>query len=181
MIYVFLAEGFEEIEALTPIDCLRRAGKQVITVGVGGKIIAGAHGIQVVADITDLELELNDALEMVVLPGGMPGTRNLGNSDIVRRAILYANDSGKWVTAICAAPTILGKMNLLSGKQAVCYPGCEGELAGAKIGTEAVCVDGKIVTGKGPGAALEFGLMLVECLLGTDTRNTLAANMVCKR
>lgn len=181
MIYVFLAEGFEEIEALTPVDCLRRAGKQVTTVGVGGKVITGAHQISVTADITLEALKLDRDLEMVILPGGMPGTLNLGQSEGVRQAVQFAADAGKWVAAICAAPSVLGKMGLLNGKKATCFPGFESELKGARVSHDPVVVDGKIVTARGAGVALEFGLKLVECLLGKDVRKTLAEKMICKK
>ena len=180
MIYVFLAEGFEEVEALTPVDCLRRAGKKVCTVGVGSRTVEGTHKIPVTADITLDEVVLDNNLEMVILPGGMPGTRNLGQSDAVKNAVQYAYDNGKWVAAICAAPTVLGQMGLLQGKKATCYPGCEGDMQGARLSRDTVCVDGKIVTAKGVGAAMEFGLKLVECLLSKDVRKALAEKMIVK-
>lgn len=178
MIYVFLAEGFEEIEALTPVDCLRRAGKTVQTVGVGGKVITGSHGIAVTADITEEDIALNEQLEMIVLPGGMPGTLNLGKSDAVKQAIEYCVKEKRWLTAICAAPTILGKMELLRGKKATCYPGMEADLKGAVVSRKSVVTDGKIITGRGPGAAMDFGLKLTEVLLSKDVRKTLAGKMV---
>lgn len=181
MVYVFLADGFEEIEALTPVDCLRRAGRQVCTVGVTGKVVMGAHKIPVGADITIDEFTADANLEMIVLPGGMPGTLNLGQSDAVKAAIEYANTNGKWIAAICAAPTILGKMGILQGKKAVCYPGCEQDLKGARNGYDTVVVDGKLVTSKGPGTAMEFGLKLVECLLTKDVRKQLAESMIVKK
>lgn len=180
MIYIFLAEGFEEVEALTPVDCLRRVGRKVCLVGVGGKVITGAHQIAVQTDITTEEFKADDSVEMVILPGGMPGTLNLGQNETVTSAVQYAYDNGKWVAAICAAPTVLGKMGLLQGKKAVCYPGCEADLKGARVGHDAVCVDGKIVTARGAGVALEFGLKLVECLLNKDVRKQLAEKMICK-
>ena len=178
MIYVFLAEGFEEIEALTPVDCLRRAGKTVQTVGVGGKVIAGAHGIAVQADISAEEIVLDAQLEMIVLPGGMPGTLNLGQSDAVKRAIEYCVQEKRWIAAICAAPSILGKMELLRGKKATCYPGFESELKGALTSRKAVVTDGKFITGRGPGAAMDFALKLTEVLLSKEVRKTLAEKMV---
>ena len=178
MIYVFLAEGFEEVEALTPVDCLRRVGKTVKTVGVGGKVITGAHGIAVTADLTDEDIMLDEQLEMIVLPGGMPGTLNLGKSETVQQAIRYCIKENRWLAAICAAPTILGRMDLLRGKKATCYPGMEGDLKGASTTHRAVVADGKIITGRGPGAAMEFSLKLTEVLLTRDVRKTLAEKMV---
>jgi len=178
MIYVFLAEGFEEIEALTPVDCLRRAGKTVQAVGVGGAVIKGAHGISVTADITADQIALDGSLEMIVLPGGMPGTLNLGQSEIVKHAIEYCVAEKRWIAAICAAPTILGKMGLLRGKKVTCYPGMEADLKGASYTHRSVVTDGKLITAKGPGAAMDFGLKLVETMLSKDVAKTLAGKMV---
>ncbi|MBR6107754.1 MAG: DJ-1/PfpI family protein [Oscillospiraceae bacterium] len=178
MIYVFLAEGFEEIEALTPVDCLRRAGKTVQTVGIGGSVIRGSHGIPVTADITEDGVVLDDSLEMIVLPGGMPGTRNLQKNETVRSAVNYCAEQGIFIAAICAAPSILGEMGLLSGKQATCYPGFEPELKGCDAKAVPVCQDGTIITGRGPGAAMDFSLKLVGTFLGDDAADTLAGQMV---
>ncbi|MCQ2417429.1 MAG: DJ-1/PfpI family protein [Oscillospiraceae bacterium] len=178
MIYVFLAEGCEEIEALTPVDCLRRAGKQVITVGVGSKVITGSHGISITADMTENEVQLNDSLEMVVLPGGMPGTLHLGESEAVKSAVMYAFSHDRFVTAICAAPSVLGDMGLLKGKKAVCYPGFETRMTGCISADQSAVRDGKIITGKGPGAAMDFSLLLVEALCGSEKKEQLAASMV---
>lgn len=178
MIYVFLANGFEETEAIAPIDCLCRAGKEVVTVGVGGKTIVGSHRIPVTADMTADEIRLDDSLELVMLPGGMPGTRNLAASEQVRTAVQFAADNDKWLAAICAAPSVLGGMGLLNGKNAVCYPGFEAELTGANVGTNDVCVDGKTVTARGAGCAMAFGLKLVECLCGKDAADDMAKGMI---
>ncbi len=181
MIYVFLAKGFEEVEALAPVDCLRRAGKQVQTVGIGGKVVEGAHGISVTADITEDAVVLDNSLEMVVLPGGMPGTLNLGQSDTVKKALQFAKEQDKWITAICAAPSVLGREGLLKDKKAVVYPGFEKELHCAKVGHDTLCVDGKIITAKGPGVAFDFALKLVEVLLGKEVRRSLAEKMIYKK
>ncbi len=178
MIYVFLAEGFEEIEALTPVDCLRRAGKTVQTVGVGGSVIRGSHGISVTADITADAVKLDSSLEMIVLPGGMPGTRNLQKNETVRSVIRYCAEHGIYIAAICAAPSILGEMGLLDGKQATCYPGFEPELKGCDAKAVPVCQDGRIITGRGPGAAMDFALKLVSTFLGDQAAEKLAAQMV---
>ncbi len=178
MIYVFLAEGFEEIEALTPVDCLRRAGKTVQTVGVGGSVIMGAHGIPVAADITAEDIQLNEALEMIVLPGGMPGTRNLGKSQAVQDALTYCSGQKRLIAAICAAPSVLGARGLLSGKTATCYPGFEPQLTGCNAVAAPVCQDGNIITGRGPGAAMDFALHLVAVLCGKAKAEQLAQGMV---
>ena len=169
MIYMFLAEGFEETEALAPLDLLRRAGCEVTTVGVGSKTVCGSHGIPVVADTTadDLAGALLD-LEMVILPGGMPGTLNLDACKTVHLAIDKAVKSGAFVAAICAAPMILGKKGLLDGKEAICYPGFEKHLTGATVSDKKVVKDGRFITAKGMGVAVEFGLMLVEALKGAE-------------
>lgn len=165
MIYVYLANGFEETEAIAPIDLLRRAGKQVITVGISDNIIVGSHGIPVAADTIAQEAPLTDELEMIILPGGMPGTLNLEKSDYVQAAIDFCMDKGKFIGAICAAPSILGHKGLLEGKDAVCYTGFEEQLTGAKIGSGPVAMDGNIITARGAGAAIEFGLKLVEAVV----------------
>lgn len=179
MIYMFLAEGFEEIEALCPLDLMRRAGLNVITVGIGGKYVRGAHAITVEADISDGDLDLNNgSVDMVFLPGGMPGTLNLAASDTVISAIKYAADNGKYIAAICAAPSILGDMELLDGKEAICYPGFEDRLKGAKLSGERVALDGKILTAAGMGVALDMGLKIVEIFCGAEKANDLRRSVI---
>ena len=174
MIYVFLADGFEEIEALCPIDIMRRAGLSVITVGISKKEIIGAHGITVLADITDSELNFEGSIELIFLPGGMPGTKNLDASSSVHRMIDMALEQNSYIAAICAAPMILGKRGLLQGKEAVCYPGFEEYLIGADIPTHKNIVrDGNIITAKGMGVATEFGLTLTFILCGKEKANSL--------
>ena len=172
MIYMFLAEGFEEVEALAPLDLLRRAGLSVKTVGVGTKTVTGAHGISVVADLADTEYA-DDAPEMIFLPGGMPGTLNLAASEVVQNAIATAVRTNAYLAAICAAPSILGDLGLLRGKEAICYPGFEDRLVGATLSKKRVVRDGKILTAAGMGVAVEFGLAIVEELLGKDKAETL--------
>lgn len=165
---VFLAEGFEEVEALTPIDLLRRSGAEVTVVGVTGKTVAGSHGIPVV---TDCELSGHDcsAADMLVLPGGMPGTKHLYESAEVCRAVRDAAADGRYIAAICAAPSIVfGGLGLLNGKKATCYPGMEGGMTGAQPVDAACVVDGKIITGRGAGAAMDFALTLCEVLYGRE-------------
>ena len=166
MVYCFLADGFEEVEAIAPVDMLRRAGVEVKTVGVTGEVIDGRHGIKVIPDIDIEDITLDESLEAVILPGGLPGATNLEESNGVQKAIDYANEKGKYVCAICAAPQILGHKGLLAGKKAIAYPGFEGELKGAEISGEYVVLDGNIITAKGAGVATEFGLMIVSVLKG---------------
>lgn len=163
MVYVFLANGFEEIEALSVVDILRRAEIETKTVGVTGKEITGTHGITVKADITVEDVDKND-IDAVVLPGGMPGAVNLKNSAEVEQLLLLCVGSGKVTAAICAAPLVLGNLGLLENKTATCYPGFEEELKGAKILRQNVCVDGNIITASGPAAANEFAFALVDKL-----------------
>lgn len=162
MIYVYLANGFEETEAITPIDMLRRAEKKVITVGIGDNIVVSSHGIPVVTDTIVQEAPLTDELEMIVLPGGMPGTLNLEKSEYVQQAIDFCMEKNLPIGAICAAPSILGHKGILRGRKAVCYQGFEAQLEGAEIGTGAVAVDGNIITARGAGVAMQFALALVE-------------------
>jgi 4-methyl-5(b-hydroxyethyl)-thiazole monophosphate biosynthesis len=178
MIYLFLANGFEEIEALTTVDILRRAGCNIVTVGVGGKEITGAHNIKVIVDIEESEADTKD-LDMVILPGGMPGTLNLEKSKTVQNTVKYCCKNDKYLAAICAAPSILGHMNILKDHEAVCYPGFEKELHAKKIPKKSVCVSGKIITAKGAGVAVEFALKIVELLFGSDKSKLLRESIQC--
>lgn len=166
MVYLFLANGFEEVEALTPVDYLRRAGIPVTTVGVGGKNIVGAHGIGVTADICDTAATPED-IEMIVLPGGMPGTTNLDASDVVHLFIDKAVEVGAHLAAICAAPSVYGKLGLLTGKKAVCYPGFEEYLKGAEFTDRGVVTDGNVTTARAAGSAADFAFELIRVLRGT--------------
>ncbi|MBQ9760254.1 MAG: DJ-1/PfpI family protein [Clostridia bacterium] len=172
MVYMFLANGFEEIEALCPLDLLRRAEVQVTTVGIGGESITGAHGITVQADIPDT-MYRDSKPDMVILPGGMPGTKHLDASTTVESALRAASRNNAFIAAICAAPMVLGKRGYLAGKRAICFPGFEEYLEGATLADERVVTDGKIITGAGMGVALEFGLALVSALKGKDTADEL--------
>lgn len=180
MIYVFLADGFEEIEAIAPIDLLRRSGKEVVTVGVGGNVIVGSHKIPVTADIAAEKMTLSDKIEMIVLPGGMPGTLNLEKNEYVQKAVDYCTDHNIYIAAICAAPSILGHKGLLKGKTAVCYKGYENHLEGAEIGSSCVESDGNIITARGAGVAVKFGLKLVEKLVSEDAARSLAEAILCE-
>jgi 4-methyl-5(b-hydroxyethyl)-thiazole monophosphate biosynthesis len=181
MIYMFLADGFEEVEALCPLDILRRAGLEVTTVGVGGKdTVRGSHGIVVQADIPDVMFR--DAKpDMIILPGGMPGSDNLDKSRIVDAAVRAAYKNGAFLAAICAAPLVLGHRGVLQGKRAVCFPGFEDELVGANIDTENTVVrDGNVVTAKGMGAAFDFGLELVKCLCNAEVADSIKRSVFAK-
>ena len=178
MIYIFLAEGFEELEAAAPADILRRAGFDVKTVGIGEQTVAGSHGIKVSADITDVQISVDD-MDMVILPGGTAGTKNLERSPIVRASINYCAQNGKYVAAICAAPSVLGHMGLLNGQTAICYPGYESSLEGAVISKDPVCVSGKYITGKGAGVAVDFALKIVEVLGGKEKSQKIRKEIQC--
>lgn len=178
MIYVFLADGFEEIEALTPVDYLRRCGSTLKTVSVNKTLtVKGSHGITVTADITIDDITDFSDIQMIVLPGGMPGTVNLEACDKLSKIIDYCDDSKIFIGAICAAPSILGHKNILSGKVAVCYPGFEKELFGAKITDNSTEVSGHIITAKGAGAANLFAFELIKALYGKDKSEKLKASI----
>ena len=168
MVYILLAPGFEEAEALVPADLLRRAGVETALVGVTGVFIPGGHGITVKADCAMSQVKL-DRAEMIVLPGGGMGVHNLESEYPVEKLVRQAAAQEIWVAAICAAPTLLGKWGLLEGREAVCYPGLEDKLAGARLRMDLSAVkDGKIITGRAAGSAFDFGLLLVEVLAGRD-------------
>ena len=179
MIPVFLANGFEEIEALATVDILRRAGMCVRTIGVGGTVVEGAHSISVQADISEDEL-LEGDWEAIVLPGGMPGTLNLEKSTVVQSALAYAKDRNIYIAAICAAPSILGHAGLLKGKNATCYPGFETELDGARYCKSGVVTDGNIITASGAGVAVEFALELVRLLDSQTTSEEIRKGIQCQ-
>lgn len=177
MIYLFLADGFEECEALAPLDILRRANIEIKTVGIGKKYITGAHSIEVTADITENEVVLDNNLSGIILPGGMPGTLNLENSNTVQSALDFSAENGLMIGAICAAPSILGHKGLLSGKKATCFNGFENDLIGAEVINEAVVKDGNIITAFGAGAAFEFGFELLSYLTDKATADNLKKQM----
>ena len=183
MIYLFLAKGFEEIEALAPVDLLRRAGKRVATVAVGSeREVVGAHGIAVKADMTIDETGVGEDAEMLILPGGMPGTKNLAACKRLSELLVSAaNDEKTYIAAICAAPSVLGGLGILKGKKATCYPGFEAYLEGALISDESVVADGRILTAAGMGVAVEFGLAAVKRLCGEETAERLRGSVVADR
>ena len=177
-IFVFLADGFEEIEALTPVDILRRAGLSVKTVSVmDEQVVAGAHGVPVMADMMFDEVNAEDA-EMILLPGGLPGATNLDAHQGLSQMILDFAKEEKPLAAICAAPLVFGNRGLLEGKKATCYPGFETYLKGAQYTAALVEKDGNFITGKGPGAAMEFAFAIVEKYCGMDKVNELKQGMM---
>ncbi|NLO45182.1 MAG: DJ-1/PfpI family protein [Clostridiales bacterium] len=179
MIYVLLAEGFEEIEAVAPIDILRRAEIPVVTVGVGGKTITGAHGIPIVCDDVAGNADCSK-MSGIVLPGGLKGSHNLEDSFEVQSLLDCAARDGKLISAICAAPFVLGKKGLLKGKRATCYPGFEKDLHGAFPTGEDVCRDGNIITGKAAGVAVEFALEIAAFFKGEECANKIRSSIHCR-
>lgn len=168
MVYVLLGEGFEETEAIVPTDLLRRAGVPVSLVGLESLQVTGAHGINVLADLT-LDQANSEGMEMLVLPGGLGGVESIQMNLFAQALIQEASNRGCWLGAICAAPTILAHMGILDRRRAVCYPGMEEEMGSAVAATgEQVVVDGRIVTAKAAGSAFDFGLKLVEVLKGSE-------------
>lgn len=180
MIYCFLADGFEEVEALAAVDMIRRAGLELKTVGVDNILINGAHGIRVECDCTADEIVLDSNLSAVILPGGMPGTLNLEKNQIVQKAIDYACEKERLICAICAAPSILGHKGLLKGKKAIAYPGFEKDLEGAEISENHVVCDGNIITAKGAGVAVDFGLEIVSYLSGAEKAEEIRKAIQCR-
>jgi len=175
---VFLADGFEEIEGLTVVDLLRRAGIEVTTVSITeSKTIHGAHGIDVLADklFEEADFEVQD---MFVLPGGMPGTLNLGAHAGVKEELAKAFAAGKFIAAICAAPSVLGKYGFLIGKKATSYPGFEDKLVGSDRVSDAVVVDGNVITSRGMGTAIPFSLALIEQLLNAKTADKIGKAII---
>ncbi|MDR0941124.1 MAG: DJ-1/PfpI family protein [Bacteroidales bacterium] len=184
--FIFLAPGFEEIEAITVIDVLRRAGIEVVTVSIPDEDddefwVEGAHGISVFSDI-DFEYANFKEGDILILPGGQPGTNNLNAHNGLKRIVQEYYDQKKCIAAICAAPLVLGEMGLLKGKKATCYPGYESQLIGAEyIKDQTIVVDGDIITANGPGAALEFALAVVAKVKDTETAQTLASQMMVRK
>ena len=178
MIYIFLAEGFEEVEALAPLDILRRAGIEVETVSItDNQVVVGSHNVPVLADRMLPAVDFDDA-EMIVLPGGLPGSTNLDACEDLRAGIKELYDAGKPLAAICAAPMVYGHMGLLKGLKATCYPGMESNLEGATYTGALVEKDGQFITGKGPAAAFEFGYAIAEHFLGKEKVQPLRDGMI---
>ena len=174
MVAVMLAEGFEEIEALTPVDILRRAGLEVLTVSIGERVVTGSHGIPVTADATADEVDVS-GIELVIFPGGMPGSLNLDASPFTDKVIAAVMKNSGRLAAICAAPLVLGRRELLKGKRATCYPGFEKELAGAITVEDGVVTDGNITTARGMGVSLAFAKELVSLMKSKESSDKIAA------
>lgn len=179
LIYVFLADGFEETEALVTVDVLRRAGLEVEIVGIGSKNVTGSHGIRVECDIAEAEAVASPELLGIVLPGGMPGAQNLENSQTVQSLIEYADRNALILAAICAAPFVLGHKGILGGRDAVCFPGYEQELAGASLVSESVCRCDNIITAKGAGVTLQFAAEIVSALKSREEADRILEMMQC--
>ncbi len=180
MVYILLGTGFEETEAIAPLDLLRRAGVETATVGVNGKIVYGGHGIGVEADLTLGEMDLT-RLDMIVLPGGLGGVASVRASSQAMEALRFAWENDKFVAAICAGPTVLADLGITAGKNATCYPGCESGMGSAHILPNAACVtDGKLITGTSAGCAVAFGLELVKALKGSDAARAIADQIVIR-
>lgn len=180
MVYVLLGTGFEETEAIAPIDLLRRADIPTLTVGVDGKLVKGGHGIAVEADITLGEMDLTD-MDMIVLPGGLGGVNTVRSSPAALDALRFAWENGKMVAAICAGPTVLADLGITDGKSATCYPGCESGMGSAKLAENAACVqDGNLITGTSAGCAIPFGLKLVEAIKGQTEAERVAKQIVIR-
>ena len=180
MVYMLLGTGFEETEAIAPLDLLRRAGVAVQTVGINGKTVYGGHGIGVEADITIGELDVSD-LEMIILPGGLGGVASARACQKALDALRWAYKNEKYVAAICAGPTVLADLGITGGKNVTCYPGCEGQMGSANVAANAASVrDGRVITGTSAGCALPFGLALVAALKGDAVADTIAEQIVIR-
>ena len=180
MVYIILGTGFEEMEAIAPLDLLRRAGVEVLTVGVTGKTVYGSHNIGIEADITIDQMDLTN-LEMIILPGGLGGVTSARASKPALDALDFAWKNGKYVAAICAGPTVLADLHITDGKNATCFPGCEGGMGSANMIPNTACVrDGKLITGTSAGCAIPFGLALVEVLKGKEAADAVASQIVIR-
>jgi 4-methyl-5(b-hydroxyethyl)-thiazole monophosphate biosynthesis len=177
---IFLAPGFEEIEALSVVDILRRSGIEIETISISKKLeVSGSHKIKVIADKLFDEVDYSQ-IDMIILPGGMPGTKNLLENEDLISLILKFNNEKKYISAICAAPMILGKLDILTGKRATCYPGYEQDLNGAVLSADKVVEAENIITSKGPGTAFDFAFRLVEVLLNKRTSDDIRKSMIIR-
>ncbi len=180
MVYMLLGTGFEETEAIAPLDLLRRAGIEVQTVGLNGKIVYGGHGIGIQADITIAEMDAAQA-SMVILPGGLGGVASIRACREAMKAVQTVWYGGNFVAAICAGPTVLADLGITDGRCATCYPGCERDMGNAIMAENAPCIrDGNLITGTSAGCAIPFGLMLIEALKGRDAADSIARQIVIR-
>ena len=182
-VLVILADGFEEVEALAPIDVLRRSGASVTVAGLKperGNLVRGAHDVWIRCDVELCDVR-EDRFDAIVLPGGMPGALNLHKSEVVNSMVLDTYKRGDLVCAICASPAfVLAPTGILDGKKATCYPGCEEKYSHLNFCGERVVRDGNVITGAGPGTALEFGLLISEALFGKEVSSKIHSDMICK-
>lgn len=180
MVYILLGTGFEETEAIAPLDLLRRAGIPVMTVGLNGKTVYGGHNIGIETDITIGQMDLTD-LDMIVLPGGLGGVQSIRSCKAAMDAISFAWENGKYVAAICAGPTILADLHITDGKKTVCYPGCEDAMGSALVDPALPCIqDEKVITGASAGCAVSFGLQLIEALKGAEAAAAIREQIVIR-
>ena len=180
MVYMLLGTGFEETEAVAPLDLLRRAGVEIQTVGITGKVVYGSHKIGIEADITIDQLDLS-ALEMIILPGGLGGVATARASREALEALRYAWEKDKYVAAICAGPTVLADLGITDGKNATCFPGCEEQMGSALMASNAAAItDGKLITGTSAGCAIPFGLALITALKGPEMAEKIAKQIVIR-
>ena len=179
MIYMLLGTGFEETEAVTPLDLLRRAGIETATVGINGKTVTGSHGIRIEADLELGEMDLT-RMDGIILPGGLKGVASIRASRETMEAIRFAWENGKLTAAICAGPTVLADLGIPDGKNATCYPGCEDQMGSANMVPNAAVTDGNLVTGTSAGCAVPFGLALIAALKGHEAADAIARQIVIR-
>jgi len=180
MVYILMGTGFEETELIAPLDLLRRADVQVMTVGIGGKRITGGHGITIEADLTIEEMDLT-AMDMIVLPGGLGGVESARKSKKAMQALQFAWENDKYVAAICAGPTVLADLGITDCKTVTCYPSCEEQMGDARVMGDVPCVtDGKLITAASAGCAIAFGLALVAALKGEDVAKKVEQQIVIR-
>ena len=179
MVYMLLGTGFEETEAIAPLDLLRRAGVEVQTVGITGKTVYGSHNIGIVADITPDEMDL-ESMEMIILPGGLGGVASARASKEALNALRYGWEHDRYVAAICAGPTVLADLGITDGRNATCFPGCESQMGKATMVNAAAVTDGKLITGTSAGCAIPFGLELIAALKGADMADKIAKQIVIR-
>ena len=179
MVYMLLGTGFEETEAIAPLDLLRRAGVEVQTVGITGKTVYGSHNIGIVADITPDEMDL-ESMEMIILPGGLGGVASARASKEALNALRYGWEHDRYVAAICAGPTVLADLGITDDRNATCFPGCESQMGKANMVNAAAVTDGKLITGTSAGCAISFGLELIAALKGADMADKIAKQIVIR-
>ncbi len=180
MVYMLLGTGFEETEAIAPLDLLRRAGVETATVGITGKIVYGSHKIGIEADLLPEDMDLK-SMDMIILPGGLGGVASARASQSAMEALKYAWEHNKFVAAICAGPTVLADLGITNGRKATCYPGCEDGMGSALMQeNQAAVQDGNLITGTSAGCAIPFGLKLIEALKGREEADRIAAQIVIR-